>query len=187
MMETTVQVRWTTPCMLVINLFGGPGVGKSTLAAQVYAELSKLGYNTEYVGEFAKDVIWSDCQGLLQDQLLVAANQNHRIMRLDGKVDIVVTDSPSLLGVVYRNFWKDDRYSSLLDTLIWELHNKYSRLNFVIPRCHQFVKDGRVHDEQESVAIDQAILDLVKRDYYVQLLPNEDWADTVVKYVTNKI
>ena len=182
---TTVPVRWMTSCMLVINLFGGPGVGKSTLAAQVYAELSKLGYRVEYVSEFAKDCIWSDCEGLLQDQFLVAAQQNHRIARLEGKVDVVVTDSPSLLGIVYRDVWNDTRYSSVLDNLIWECHRKYTTLNFVIPRCHEFVDQGRVHNEQQSIDIDRRIVELLKRDRYIQLVPIEDWTKTVLKYIPN--
>lgn len=40
---------------LVVNLFGGPGSGKSTGAAYVFARLKMLGYNAELVTEFAKD------------------------------------------------------------------------------------------------------------------------------------
>ena len=32
---------------LVVNLFGGPGSGKSTGAAYVFARLKMLGYNAE--------------------------------------------------------------------------------------------------------------------------------------------
>jgi len=173
--------------MLVVNLFGGPGVGKSTLAAQVYGELSKLGHSVELVSEYAKDCIWSDCQGLLQDQLLVAANQNHRTFRLEGKVDIVVTDSPSLMGIVYRRMWNDMGYSVTLDQLIWEIHRKYPRLNFVLPRCHEFKAQGRVHDEQQSVRIDQMIVDALELEHTINLLPDEDWVDTVIQYVSNKL
>ena len=41
---------------LVINLFGAPGVGKSTGAAKVFTELKQLGVNCELVGEVAKDI-----------------------------------------------------------------------------------------------------------------------------------
>lgn len=46
--------------MLVINLFGVPGAGKSTGAAYIFARLKMLGINTELVTEFAKDKVW-DC------------------------------------------------------------------------------------------------------------------------------
>jgi len=172
--------------MLVVNLFGGPGVGKSTLAAQVYAELSKKGYAVEYVSEFAKDLIWSDCERLLQDQFLVAAQQHHRINRLKGKVDVVVTDSPSLLGIVYRHLWNDDKYSSVLDDLIWEVHTMYSRVNFVIPRCHQFSDNGRLHNEQQSQQVDNDIIALLnqhsqEQQYTTYLDVDSDWVATVLQ------
>ena len=40
---------------IVINLFGAPGVGKSTAAAYLYHLLSSRGISTELVTEFAKD------------------------------------------------------------------------------------------------------------------------------------
>jgi adenylylsulfate kinase-like enzyme len=41
----------------VINLFGGPGTGKSTLAAALFTDLKMKGINAELVTEFAKDLV----------------------------------------------------------------------------------------------------------------------------------
>ena len=46
--------------MIVCNLFGSPGTGKSTLAAYVFAKLKMLGINCELVTEFAKDKTWEN-------------------------------------------------------------------------------------------------------------------------------
>ena len=43
---------------IVVNLFGSPGAGKSTGAADVFSRLKKLGINAELVAEFAKDKTW---------------------------------------------------------------------------------------------------------------------------------
>ena len=40
---------------LIINLFGAPGVGKSTGAAYIFSKLKMAGMNAELVTEFAKD------------------------------------------------------------------------------------------------------------------------------------
>ena len=52
---------------IVINLFAGPGVGKSTTAARVFAELKLKGVNCEMALEFAKDKVWEEsftaCKG----------------------------------------------------------------------------------------------------------------------------
>ena len=65
--------------MYVINLFGGPSTGKSTLAALLFGTLkSKYDLNCEYVNEYAKDLVYEKRnQILLKDQLYIFAKQNH--------------------------------------------------------------------------------------------------------------
>ena len=41
--------------LIVINLCGSPGAGKSTGAAYVFSQLKMAGVNAELVTEFAKD------------------------------------------------------------------------------------------------------------------------------------
>ena len=45
---------------LVVNLFAGPGAGKSTGAAYIFSMLKMAGIDTEYVNEYAKDKVWED-------------------------------------------------------------------------------------------------------------------------------
>jgi len=40
--------------MKVINFYGGAGIGKSTIAADIFSKLKRKGYKTELVGEYAK-------------------------------------------------------------------------------------------------------------------------------------
>ena len=42
--------------MLVINLFGAPGAGKSTGAAYIFSLLKMYGINAELITEYAKDM-----------------------------------------------------------------------------------------------------------------------------------
>lgn len=42
----------------VINLFGGPSAGKSTLAAGVFYNLKCMGINCELITEYPKDKVW---------------------------------------------------------------------------------------------------------------------------------
>lgn len=58
---------------LVVNLFGGPGSGKSTGAAYVFARLKMLGYNAELVTEFAKDKTWEKNETALAAQDYITA------------------------------------------------------------------------------------------------------------------
>ena len=54
---------------IVINLFGGPGVGKSTLCASVFARLKIMGVDCEMASEYVKDIIWEESYKKLENQI----------------------------------------------------------------------------------------------------------------------
>lgn len=85
----------------VINLFGNPGSGKSTIAAYLYSELKARGMEVELVTETAKDLVWDEDWKRLSNQMYVFSTQLHRVDRLIGKVEYVITDSPILLQIGY--------------------------------------------------------------------------------------
>lgn len=149
---------------LVINLFGGPGSGKTTIAAQLFAELKKRHYDVELVTEFAKDLIMQNNQAALQHQFYVTGVQAHRIWSAAQKMQVVVVDSPILLGPIY-----DQRNSKALLDLCVEHHDELNNLNIFLSRKgvqHSMV--GRVHSLTESVGIDNRIhrlLDELKVEY----------------------
>lgn len=53
--------------MLLVNLTGGPGSGKSTTAAFIFAKLKMLGYNAELVGEEARELIYDGSIPMLEN------------------------------------------------------------------------------------------------------------------------
>ena len=85
----------------VINLIGSPGSGKSTLAALLFGEMKKLGYSVDLVTEYAKELVWEERNATFDDELYIFAKQNHRIFRLNEKVDFIVTDAPLLQKLYY--------------------------------------------------------------------------------------
>ena len=90
---------------VVVNLIAGPGAGKTTCAWEIAEKLKKQGYVAEYVSEVAKEYVWDERYDLLdgsfEHQKSLFDEQKHRIDRLIGKVDFVVTDSPLILNSVY--------------------------------------------------------------------------------------
>lgn len=140
--------------MLVVNLFGGPGTGKSTFAARLFSELKALGINAEYVTEYAKDLVWGAEYAKLSDQLLVTAQQNQKLHRLQGKVDVVVSDSPLLLGLHYAT---PDYLGGTYATMVQELFATYDNLNLFLVRQKAYQQQGRIHTEAEAIAIDRHI------------------------------
>ena len=90
---------------LIINLFGGPAAGKTTCAWEIASKLKKQRLVTEYVSEYAKELVWDEKYDLLDgseaNQRHIFEVQTHRVERLVGKVDAVVTDATLLNSLVY--------------------------------------------------------------------------------------
>ena len=86
--------------MKVINLFGGPGSGKSTTAAALFSNLKRLDFKCELVTEYAKDVEYEGRSNIFEDQLYITAKQNRRLKRLQDyhiSLDYAITDCSLLL------------------------------------------------------------------------------------------
>lgn len=145
--------------MIVINLYGGPGTGKSTTAADLFAKFKKEGYLVEYVQEYAKDIVWEGRNYLLADQLYILAKQNRRIQRLEGKVDIVVTDSPLLMGCVYID--PTCPIAKELECLTIAVADQYQNFNIFLRRVKPYQPAGRMQTEEQAKEKDTEIERLV--------------------------
>lgn len=138
----------------IINLFAGPGAGKSTMAMYLSAMMKTMGLNVEYVTEYAKDLTWEKRFDILADQLYVLAKQNRKLNRLEGQVDYVVTDSPLLLSEHYRT---PDYLPKSFQPMIFELWEMYDNENFFIHRVKPYKQVGRTQSEEEAKEIDGQI------------------------------
>jgi len=143
--------------MLIVNLFGGPGSGKSTTAAGVFHLLKLEGVNCEYVQEFAKDLCWEGRSVAMRDQLYVLGKQHHRIHRLQGKVDVVVTDAPLLVSHIYGEDWLPESFFQM----VMDLHLDQDNMNFFIDRVKPFQQAGRLQDEEQATRLDDKIKGLL--------------------------
>lgn len=146
---------------IVINLYGGPCCGKSTVSAGLFYELKCLGVECELTGEYAKDKTWDDHQTVLRNQPYVFGKQLHRIWRLQNKVDIIVCDSPILLSTIYDS---DD--SDLFELYVLEQYKKYNNINFVLERKFYnegYQENGRNQTMQEAIEIDNDVENLLDK------------------------
>lgn len=133
---------------IVVNLLGGPGVGKSTTMASIFAYLKRKDIDCEQVTEFAKDLVWEDRKETFKDELYIFAKQAHRLFRVNDKVDVIVTDRPLILTAFYA---KDNK---LLCDLCKQEFDRYYNLNYLITRTKKYNPNGRNQTEAEAKAID---------------------------------
>jgi hypothetical protein len=141
----------------VINLFAGPGAGKSTIASDLFAEMKWQGHNVELINEVAKELTWEGHFNVLEDQLFVSAMQNRKLQRLLGKVDWIITDSPLLLCSVYI----PAHYKPSFNDMMIDMWEQYDNYNYFIEREKNYVPIGRSQTEEQARGVDEKVLKLM--------------------------
>lgn len=175
----------------IINIFGGPGIGKSSIAAGITYKLKKNHISCDQPYEFPKLLAWDDNHSAIQDQLYVLANQHRGIVKSYGKVDYIVLDSPILLSLTYRNYYKGTEYPSSLygesfDKMVLDTFNQYDNINIVLDRADGVHNnDERYQNLEESKDLDIVIENsLIENNIpFHKIKVDDDTVDTIMKLV----
>jgi len=202
---------------IVVNIYGGPGAGKSIVSARLYSEMgisSRYGV-VEQITEYAKELSWrirsGDKEALkkIQDQNNVFNSQVERQMPVCQHADFVITDSPIRLSLVYllekdteENKEKQTiedlnnradpiamQYRYLLDR-IEKYEKEYDEVNILLKRdpSLSFQKEGRIHGEKESQELDRKIEDMLnKHDVPYFVLQNRADIASLIGAIEEKI
>jgi len=144
---------------MIINLYGGPGLGKSTTAAGVFSLLKLHGVNAELVTEFAKDLTWEERHKTLTNQYYIWGKQYHKMWRLRDEVDVIVTDSPLLLSLLYGK-----TCASFHETVIKTFNDTFNNMNYVLKRVKDYNPKGRNQTEQDARCIDAQVEQMLLRE-----------------------
>ena len=147
----------------IINLFGGPGIGKSSIAAGLTYKLKKQHIACDNPYEFPKLLAWDENHSAIRDQLFVLANQHRGIVKSYGKVDYIILDSPILLSLVYKNVYKSNQYPATLygdsfDRMVLDIYNQYENINILLDRGNgNHNESERYQNLEESRILDESI------------------------------
>lgn len=142
---------------IILGLTGAPGAGKSTGAAYVFSQLKMLGVDAELVTEFAKDMVWEENPSPFKNQAYMFGEQYYRISRLLGKVDVIVTDSPLPLSIIYN---QDPLLDEEFNNMVIKVWKGLNTRDFFIERVKEYNPNGRNQTVQESDSLSKIILEL---------------------------
>lgn len=147
----------------IINLFGGPGIGKSSIAAGITYKLKKNHISCDNPYEFPKVLAWDENHNAIKDQLYVLANQHRGIVKSYGKVDYIVLDSPILLSLTYKNYYESNTYPATFygksfDKMVLDVFNQYDNINILLERGDgNHNEKERYQNLEESIKLDSVI------------------------------
>lgn len=175
--------------MQVINLYGSSGAGKTTISMGLAYNLKMRKKKVEIVSEFAKTLVFSNCQHLLTNQLYVFSEQLFRMQIMKDKdLDYIITDSPLVLAGFYGQKFNSQGFDSLskeLESLIFSEYNKFDNINFFLNRTVAFDPVGRTQVEDESDK-DSLILKAYLNKNSIEY--SEHYSnDSLAGYLTHKI
>jgi len=179
--------------MLVINLMGEPGVGKSVTAAGVFYEFSINGFKSEIIPEVAKGYAWEtpkDDSGkpllhpIFTQQIFLLGEQNRMLERVNGKRDIAIMECPLILTAIYQ----PEDYFKSFESLVVEQFNAYNNFNILLERNHEFDNEGRVHNENEATEVRSKLKDfLIKHNIpYIKMTTDDNINKNIVKKIRDE-
>jgi nicotinamide riboside kinase len=151
---------------VIVNIIGGPGAGKTTLAAMLFAFMKQKykDCRVEYVQEYAKKLVWREDWDVLNNQLIVSKKQYELFHIMKDKVDVIVTDGPLVHGLYYnKTNVNNTSHPQKTEEKIIEYINEFRNINIVINRGDfTFETAGRTQTEEEAIEIDNGLRQLLK-------------------------
>ncbi len=143
----------------IINILGGPGVGKSTIAAKVFSMLKEQGKEAEYVSEYVKGWAWEKRTPVNYDQFYFFAKQARREYPYFGKVDVIVSDAPVLLTSYYAQVYGTPQQAALFRSMYLTYADMcqkdgHSMKHYFLRRANPYNPEGRFQTEADANNID---------------------------------
>ena len=182
--------------MILINLCGGPGAGKTTLSYYLAYRLKKSGLRTELVSEAAREHHIYEYpadrvpQQLLDNQVLNFGQQYERVLRLDRhNFEIAIADSPLEQQQLY---FETHHYAKSLQAVIADCAKHFAAETynvFINPRPGSYDPESRLQKtEAEARAFDKHVRKYMKNKFWMEIGWDEEekLGDAVVALALSK-
>ncbi len=173
----------------IINIIGGPGIGKSTMYSLIYAKMKIRGLSVEQVQEYAKKLVWAEDFETLDNQYYVTTQQYKDLSSVYGKVKFVITDGSLLHGLYYNRTNKTNVSNrDVTEEKIISLYSKFNNINIFLTRgTFPYEQAGRIQNEDEAYDVDRELKVLLKK-YDINFhtfLSDESQVDDIITYITD--
>lgn len=171
---------------LIINLVGGPCSGKSTVAAELFARLKKMGVHCELVSEYIKERIYEENKTMPVNQIAIFGMEHYAISNKIGKVDVVIHDGSFINNTDYLY---NNETNPEFNALILSEYKKFNNLDFFIKRGNiEFENYGRIHNLKQSKELDRIIKETYDM-YDLKLIEVEarDAVDKIIPIVLKEV
>jgi tRNA uridine 5-carbamoylmethylation protein Kti12 len=173
----------------IVNLMGGPGTGKTSIASGLVYELKKRHISCDAPYEFPKILAWDENHSAIKDQLYVIANQHRGIVKSWGKVDYIILDSPIILSLIYKNYYKGTEYPSTLykesfDKMVLDIHLQYDNTTILLKRGNGIHNEKeRYQNLEQSIDLDNLIKNMmdINELQYTEIEVNDDTVNNILK------
>ena len=165
--------------MLVINLLGGPGSGKSLTAFGLVHQLKLFGINADFVPEYAKELVYAGDLSMLEDQEHIFEVQLGRLELRRGQVEVAVCDSALVNAMVYS----PDTFPVAARDRVMAAWNSFDNINFVLRRHRSIPYEtaGRAHDEAAAHGVDAKVEHVLQEcDIPYMVLPSVGAIETIL-------
>lgn len=164
----------------IVNMFAGPGAGKSTTKAGLFFEMKLAGYKVELVEEFAKELTYERAWATMENEMFMLAEQDRRQRRLLGQVDWVLTDSPLLKSLFYvRGVYDQVAYKNHIANLAGTYHN----VNIWINRVKPYQTYGRSQTEAEAFEIHSQMYAVMEPDIHLVVDGDREAPAKILKFL----
>lgn len=167
-----------------VNLWAGPGTGKSTMAAGIFAALKWNKIDCELISEYAKQIVWEESYTKLNNQIYLFGKQYSKHYNLEGKVKVVITDSPIPMGCVY-----DAGKTRYLKELTLSEFEKFENMNYFLIRTKDYNPNGRMQTLEEAIEKDSEIRSFMEQHDipYTDMPATQESVLAIVEEIKTKI